>query len=82
MEQLDNINISKTIDIRGKICPYTLIETREGLKSMRAGEVLEVICDHPPAAKETIPSFCEKKKYPYKVIEEGSHYRIYIKKTD
>ncbi len=82
MEPIDKSNISERIDIRGKICPYTLIETREKLKTMHPGEVLEVICDHPPAAKETIPGFCEKKKYPYEVIEEGSHFRIYIKKTD
>lgn len=76
--------VDKTIDISGKICPYTLIETRETLKAMETGQVLEVLADYGPAANATIPSFCKKKGYPFKLIEEepGALWRMFIKRTD
>jgi len=74
----------KTVDISGKICPYTLIETRDMLKHMESGQVLEVLLDYAPAAKTTIPGFCAKKGYPFEVIEEkpGARWRILIQRTD
>lgn len=74
----------RTIDITGKICPYTLIETREALKRLATGQVLEVLVDHGPAAQATIPNFCQKKGYPLKVIEEepGARWRLLIERTD
>ncbi len=75
--------IDKIINISGKICPYTVMETRDALKEMEPGQVLEVISDYKPAATESIPNFCEKKKYPIEVIEnaDGS-FRLLIKKEE
>lgn len=71
------------VDIRGKVCPYTLLDTRNTLKEMSSGQVLEVLCDYEPAAKVTIPNFCTKKGYPLEVIEEGSGlWRLRIAKRD
>jgi tRNA 2-thiouridine synthesizing protein A len=76
-------NVAQTIDIRGQICPYTLIETRDALKTLGAGQVLEVICDYEPAATMTIPHFCEKKRYPLQVVRDGPDlWHLYIRKTD
>ncbi len=79
----------KRVDIRGKLCPYTLIETRDALKHMKKGEVLEVISDYHPAVDQTIPSMCEKNGYPYEVIEDRASssdgsglWRILIEKAD
>ena len=75
--------VDASIDIRGQICPYTLIETRDKMKEMTTGQVLEVICDYEPAAKETIPNFCNKKGYPFDTIEVGpSLWHIRIQRTD
>lgn len=75
--------VAKTIDIKGLICPYTLMETRDSLKTLEKGEVLEVVCDYEPAAKTTIPNFCEKKGYPLNIVEEGENlWRLLIEKTD
>ena len=74
---------ARVVDIRGKICPYTILETRNALKEMSTGQVLEVLCDYEPAAKTTIPNFCTKKRYPLEVTEEGSSlWRLRIEKTD
>jgi len=71
------------IDITGKICPYTLIETREALKELKQGEVLEVLVDFEPAAMVTIPNFCAKKGYPFQTIAEGDkRWRLRIERTD
>lgn len=75
--------LDRSIDIRGKICPYTLIETRDALKTMQQGQVLGVLCDYEPAALTTIPNFCQKKGYPLQTIEEGPGlWRLYVTRTD
>jgi TusA-related sulfurtransferase len=75
--------VDRTIDIKGLICPYTLIETRDALKEMKKGQVMEVLCDYEPAAKTTIPNFCRKKGYPIEIMEEGEKlWRVLIEKSD
>jgi TusA-related sulfurtransferase len=75
--------VNRTIDIKGLICPYTLIETRDTLKEMEKGQVLEVLCDYEPAAKTTIPNFCRKKDYSIEIMEEGEKlWRVLIEKSD
>ena len=73
----------QVIDIRGKICPYTLIDTRDALKGLTTGQVLEVMCDYEPAARTTIPNFCERKGYPIEIDELGDGtWLIRIQRTD
>ncbi|MCS6862821.1 MAG: sulfurtransferase TusA family protein [Abditibacteriales bacterium] len=73
----------KTIDIRGLICPYTLLATRDALKSLTTGQVLEVLCDNESAATTTIPNFCQKKGYPFQVSQDGAQsWRLRIEKMD
>jgi tRNA 2-thiouridine synthesizing protein A len=75
--------VDQVADIRGKICPYTLIDTREALKRLSTGQVLEVVSDYEPAATATIPHFCEKKGYPIEVHDSGDGtWRIRIRRTD
>jgi TusA-related sulfurtransferase len=75
--------VAHTVDIRGQICPYTLIETRDSLKGLARGDVLEVVSDYEPAAKTTIPNFCTKKGYPLETMEEAENlWRLFIEKTD
>lgn len=75
--------VTQSIDVRGQICPYPVMETRDALKRLETGQVLEVVCDYEPAALTTIPSFCEWKKYPLETVEEGpALWRLYIQRTD
>jgi TusA-related sulfurtransferase len=76
-------NVDHQIDITGKMCPYTLIETRDALKGIKQGEVLEVLVDFEPAAMVTIPNFCAKKGYPFQTIADGEgRWRLRIERTD
>jgi TusA-related sulfurtransferase len=50
---------TKTIDERGKICPYPDVDTMTTFKKMTKGEVLEVLIDY-PLSVERIPRSAEK----------------------
>ncbi len=78
----DTPHTESTLDIRGKICPYTLIETRDALKQLSAGQTLLVLSDYAPAATETIPNFCNKKGYPIEVVPDSGEWRIKITRTE
>lgn len=80
---LAGCKIDGVVDITGKICPYTVMEVRDALKGIETGQVLEVITDYKPAATESIPNFCQKKKYPVEVIENSdATFRLLIKKEE
>lgn len=55
----DQITPAKTIDERGKICPYPDVDTMTTLKKMKKGEILEVLIDY-PLSVERIPRNAQK----------------------
>ncbi len=44
--------VTKELNLKGKICPYTFIESMLTLEEMATGEVLRVIIDYPPAVSD------------------------------
>jgi TusA-related sulfurtransferase len=50
----------KVLDISGKVCPYCLLAVKEETVTMKPGDDLVVICDHEPAAMNTIPRFAQE----------------------
>ncbi len=50
MGEIANLQINKELNLKGKVCPYTFIETMLTLEEMKSGEILQVIVDYPPAA--------------------------------
>lgn len=73
---------TKTIDVKGQVCPYPLIETRNALKALKKNQILEILTDSQDSVQETIPLLCEKKGYPCEILAEGDSWRVYIRKTD
>ncbi len=51
---MSGIKIDKRLDIRGEVCPYTLVKSKLGVESIEVGQVIEIILDYPEAA-ESIP---------------------------
>lgn len=49
-----DVKIDKKLDIRGEVCPYTLVKTKLGIEMIDVGQVMEVILDYPEAA-DSIP---------------------------
>ncbi len=55
---MDDIKVDKKLDIRGEVCPYTLVKTKLAVESIEVGQVLEVILDYPEAAT-SVPTAME-----------------------
>ena len=75
----DAITPTKTLDVKGKICPYPDMDTMVTLKKMEKGEILEVLLDY-PLSVERIPRNLEKQKH--KLLQtdhiDGPNYRLLI----
>ncbi len=41
--------VDRELNLKGKLCPYTFIESMLALEEMKVGEVLRVIVDYAPA---------------------------------
>ena len=76
---MSEMKFDKSIDERGKICPYPDVDTMTTLKKMNKGEILEVIVDYPMSI-ERIPR--SAKKWGHKVVHsepmEGTDHRFLI----
>lgn len=77
------IRIDRELNLKGKICPYTFIESMLALEEMEAGEVLRVIVDYPPAACDVPNSL---KNEGYEVLEvsklNGTDWTIIVRNTE
>ncbi|MBD3350130.1 MAG: sulfurtransferase TusA family protein [Candidatus Lokiarchaeota archaeon] len=69
------------LDITGKGCPFCLLIVQKKLKNMKSGDVVHVLCDHPPAAMENIPIAMERAGHSFKrELEEPGLWKLTIKK--
>jgi tRNA 2-thiouridine synthesizing protein A len=68
------IRIDRELDLKGKVCPYTFIESMLALEEMKIGEVLRVIVDYPPAVCDVPKSL---KNEGYEILDVSS-----VNKTD
>ncbi|WP_290596240.1 MULTISPECIES: sulfurtransferase TusA family protein [unclassified Archaeoglobus] len=75
------IEANEVLDIRGEVCPFTFIETKLKLEEMKSGEVLEVITDHEPAARDVPKSVEQEGHEVIEVLKTGEReWRITIRK--
>ena len=44
------VHVDKVLNLRGKVCPYTFVESMLALEDMEIGRVLRVIVDYEPSA--------------------------------
>ena len=82
MPDLKSQEAVQTLDILGKVCPYTLLLTKKALETMAGGAVLKVLCNHRAAVKDTIPKYCKKQEFEFEVVElrDKGYWEIYIRK--
>lgn len=83
MDDLKSLTPAQTIDISGQVCPHTLVSTKKALEKIESGEVLKVICNHQPAAEDTIPRYCEKLGLQFEAVklEDKDCWELFIKKS-
>jgi tRNA 2-thiouridine synthesizing protein A len=76
---MESITPDKTLDVRGKICPYPDMDTMTTLKKMEKGQVLEILLDY-PLSVERIPRNLKKQKHKLLSVEQidGPNHRMLI----
>jgi tRNA 2-thiouridine synthesizing protein A len=68
------------LDCFGLLCPLPIIQTKEKIEEMKAGEILEVISTD-KGILEDMPAWCRLTGHEYLGAEEdGDVYRVYVKK--
>lgn len=65
------------LDVKGKVCPMPLLETKRKLDELKAGDVLEVLTDYEPATR-TIPMLAKKQGYGVEIENKKPEYVIRI----
>jgi tRNA 2-thiouridine synthesizing protein A len=72
--------ISKSLDTVGLYCPVPLFKAREGIDSIKVGELLEILADD-PAAEEDITRFVKRTGHDLVKFENNEgNLRFLIKK--
>jgi len=51
---MNDVKIDKKLDIRGEVCPYTLVKSKLGVEDIEVGQIIEILLDYPEAS-ESIP---------------------------
>ena len=75
------MHIHHTLDLKGEVCPYTVIKSKHALKRMAAGEVLKIVINNPPAV-ENIPRTMEEEGHKILKVERinTSDWQIIVEK--
>jgi TusA-related sulfurtransferase len=69
------------IDCLGLFCPMPILKTREAMKTLRTGQVLEMTSDD-PASEADMRSWSQKTGHELLQIErDGPVYRFFVRKT-
>ncbi|MBW9141811.1 MAG: sulfurtransferase TusA family protein, partial [Candidatus Aramenus sp.] len=64
---------SKTLDLRGTVCPVPEIEAKKAILSSRPFEPIEVLVDHPAAILYTLPEVARVFNCRYEVRNMGDY---------
>jgi TusA-related sulfurtransferase len=71
------------INLKGKVCPYTFIESMLALEEMETDQVLRVVVDYPPAVCDVPRSL---KNEGYEILEvkplNGSDWAILVRNKE
>jgi TusA-related sulfurtransferase len=51
---MNDVKIDKKLDIRGQVCPYTLVRSKLGVEAIEVGQIIEILLDYPEAS-DSIP---------------------------
>ena len=62
MPGVQEIRVDQELNLKGKVCPYTFVESMLALEEMEIGQVLRVIVDYAPSACD-VPKSLTKEGY-------------------
>jgi tRNA 2-thiouridine synthesizing protein A len=79
-EELSSITVDKQVDARGTACPGPLLEAKRAITTVPMGGVMELLSSDQSTNKD-IPRWAKKIGHEYLgVIQEPSHWRIFVKR--
>lgn len=79
-EELQNLEITKSVDARGTACPGPLLEAKKAIGTIGSGDIMEVLSAD-EGTKKDIPKWANKKGHEYLgTVEESGFFKIYLKK--
>jgi tRNA 2-thiouridine synthesizing protein A len=75
------VNVDKQIDCTGLFCPMPIVKTREALRDLAPGQVLEMLSDD-PASDADMQSWAQRSRNELiGVVRDGAIYRFLVRKT-
>jgi TusA-related sulfurtransferase len=81
METSKVVNVDRQIDCIGLFCPMPIVKTREAIRELRVGQVLEMLSDD-PASDADMKVWAERSGHELiGVSREGAVYRFLVRKT-
>lgn len=81
METSKLVNVDRQIDCIGLFCPMPIVKTREAIREMTVGQVLEMLSDD-PASDADMKTWAERSGHDLiGVSREGAVYRFLVRKT-
>jgi tRNA 2-thiouridine synthesizing protein A len=76
---VSDIKPVRTVDTTGSCCPVPIVETNRAIKTLRAGDVLEVIATDSGALMD-IPAWCRRTGHALMETEDlGGSFHFYIR---
>jgi TusA-related sulfurtransferase len=75
------IQVDRSLDCLGLFCPMPIVRTREAIRSMGVGQVLEMLSDD-PSSEADMRSWARRTGHELlAVTKDGSVYRFLVRKT-
>lgn len=79
-EELQALNVAKSVDARGTACPGPLLEAKKAIGAVPVGGVMEILSAD-EGTKLDIPKWCGKQGHEYLgFLEENGYFKVYMKK--
>ncbi len=79
-EELQALNVDKSVDARGTACPGPLLAAKKAIGEIATGQIMEVLSAD-EGTKKDIPKWATKKGHEYLgTVEESGYFKIYMKK--
>ena len=76
----DDIKATSTLDTSGKCCRMPMVETNKKMKSLSAGDILQIIATD-PGTQVDIPSWCKRTGHELITAKaENNIFEYYVRK--
>jgi tRNA 2-thiouridine synthesizing protein A len=76
-----NLQVDQSLDCLGLFCPMPIVKTRQAMKAMAAGRVLEVLSDDPSSDADMRAWVRRTGNELLAATKDGPTYRFLVRKT-